>query len=149
MTSPAECRSPSVRQVPKRSLPADYGLQGREVASHALIGHTSGFCAHSSLACRRAACAVRELHEETGLLASPRPVLTGDTDWAVFALEVPWGTAIAVDGTEHDRFEWVTYADARRRCHSRQTCAQVGERPGGSTPCLPTRIRHGRSKHSD
>ena len=70
-----------------------------------------------------AACAVRELHEETGLLASPRPVLTGDTDWAVFALEVPWGTAIAVDGTEHDRFEWVTYADARHRCRQAELAA--------------------------
>jgi 8-oxo-dGTP pyrophosphatase MutT (NUDIX family) len=63
-----------------------------------------------------AACAARELREETGLVAGPQSVLTSDTDWAVFALEVPWGTAIAVDGTEHDRFEWVTYADALDRC---------------------------------
>jgi ADP-ribose pyrophosphatase YjhB (NUDIX family) len=62
-----------------------------------------------------AACAIRELHEETGLDASPRPVVTGDTGWAVFSLEVPWGTEIAVDGTEHDRFEWVTVAEALRR----------------------------------
>jgi 8-oxo-dGTP pyrophosphatase MutT (NUDIX family) len=62
------------------------------------------------------ACAIRELHEETGLRAAPRPVLTGDVDWAVFALEIPWGTAIAVDHTEHDRFEWVAFAEARRRC---------------------------------
>jgi 8-oxo-dGTP pyrophosphatase MutT (NUDIX family) len=62
------------------------------------------------------ACAIRELHEETGLREAPRPVLTGDVGWAVFALEVPWGTAIAVDGTEHDRFEWVTFDEARQRC---------------------------------
>jgi 8-oxo-dGTP pyrophosphatase MutT (NUDIX family) len=62
------------------------------------------------------ACAVRELHEETGLRASPQPVITGDVGWAVFALEVPWGTVAAVDGTEHDRLEWVTYAEACRRC---------------------------------
>lgn len=62
------------------------------------------------------ACAVRELHEETGLRANPRPIVTSDTDWAVFALEVPWGTVVVVDGTEHDRFEWVTYAEASRRC---------------------------------
>jgi 8-oxo-dGTP pyrophosphatase MutT (NUDIX family) len=61
------------------------------------------------------ACAVRELREETGLVASPRPVVTEDTDWAVFTLEVPWGTEIAVDGTEHDRFEWVTVAEVLRR----------------------------------
>jgi len=62
------------------------------------------------------ACAVRELQEETGLHGDPQPVLTGDVGWAVFALEVPWGTTIAVDGTEHDRFEWVTFAEARQRC---------------------------------
>ena len=62
------------------------------------------------------ACAVRELSEETGLVASPRPVLTEGIDWAVFALEVPWGTEVAVDGEEHDRFEWVTVAEVLRRC---------------------------------
>jgi hypothetical protein len=28
---------------------------------------------------------------------------------------VPWGTPVAVDGTEHDRIDWVTLAEARRR----------------------------------
>jgi 8-oxo-dGTP pyrophosphatase MutT (NUDIX family) len=58
----------------------------------------------------------RELLEEVGWLASPRPVATDDVDWAVFALEVPWGTEVVVDGEEHDRFEWVGFAEARRRC---------------------------------
>lgn len=62
------------------------------------------------------ACAIRELREETGLRERPCPVVAKDVDWAVFALEIPWGTPIAVDGTEHDRLEWVTYADARVRC---------------------------------
>lgn len=62
------------------------------------------------------ACAVRELREETGLDAIPQPVRTSETDWAVFALVVPWGAEIAVDGAEHDRFEWVTVTEARRRC---------------------------------
>jgi hypothetical protein len=35
----------------------------------------------------------------------PRPVLTDGVDWAVFALEVPWGTQVMVDGEEHDRFD--------------------------------------------
>lgn len=69
------------------------------------------------------ACAVRELHEETGLRGDPRPVVTSDTDWAVFALEVPWGTAVAADGTEHDRFEWVSYAEALRRCRPAELAA--------------------------
>jgi 8-oxo-dGTP pyrophosphatase MutT (NUDIX family) len=63
-----------------------------------------------------AACAARELREETGLSGSPRPVLTHDVGWAVFAHEIPWGTAVTADGTEHDRFEWVSYAEACRRC---------------------------------
>jgi 8-oxo-dGTP pyrophosphatase MutT (NUDIX family) len=62
------------------------------------------------------ACAARELYEETGLRGDPRAVRTTGTDWAVFALEVPWGTAVTADGTEHDRFEWVSYAEACRRC---------------------------------
>ncbi len=62
-----------------------------------------------------AACAARELAEETGLAARPVPVLTSDVAWAVFALEVPWGTEVRADGTEHDRFEWVSYAEASRR----------------------------------
>ncbi len=79
------------------------------------------------------ACAVRELREETGLVASPRPVITEDIDWAVFALEVPWGTEVAVDGTEHDRFEWVTVAEVLRRSRPaavsksfRTACAAMG-----------------------
>jgi 8-oxo-dGTP pyrophosphatase MutT (NUDIX family) len=70
-----------------------------------------------------AACAIRELQEETGLLANPQPVRTSDTDWAVFALEVPWGTTIVVDGTEHDRFEWVSYADGCLRCRPAEVAA--------------------------
>jgi|SRR5215469_11942305 len=62
------------------------------------------------------ACAARELAEESGLRAEPRAVVTTDTYWAVFGLEVPWGTAVTVDGTEHDRFEWVSYATACLRC---------------------------------
>jgi 8-oxo-dGTP pyrophosphatase MutT (NUDIX family) len=63
-----------------------------------------------------AACASRELREETGLTATPQPVRTGDVTWAVFALAVPWGATVLVDGTEHDRAEWVSYDEARQRC---------------------------------
>jgi ADP-ribose pyrophosphatase YjhB (NUDIX family) len=63
-----------------------------------------------------AACAFRELAEETGLVQTPRPVLTGDVGWAVFAVEIPWGTAVTTDGTEHDMLDWVTYDEAPRRC---------------------------------
>jgi len=36
-----------------------------------------------------AACAARELQEETGIRAEPCPVVADNTDWALFALEVP------------------------------------------------------------
>jgi 8-oxo-dGTP pyrophosphatase MutT (NUDIX family) len=62
-----------------------------------------------------AACAARELLEESGLRAAPRPVLTEKVGWAVFTLEVPWGAVVTADGTEHDRFEWVTFAQATAR----------------------------------
>lgn len=68
-------------------------------------------------------CAARELREETGLTASPLPVATDDVDWAVFALEVPCGTEVTVDGAEHDRFEWVSFAEARRRCRPEEVAA--------------------------
>jgi 8-oxo-dGTP pyrophosphatase MutT (NUDIX family) len=62
------------------------------------------------------ACAARELLEETGLLATPTPLLIEDVDWTVFLLGVPPGTEIISDGVEHDRFEWVDFAEAHRRC---------------------------------
>jgi hypothetical protein len=44
--------------------------------------------------------------------ASPHLVVTDEAYWAVYALEVPWGTEVVVDGAEHYRFEWVTFAEA-------------------------------------
>jgi 8-oxo-dGTP pyrophosphatase MutT (NUDIX family) len=59
--------------------------------------------------------ALRELAEETGLLAARlRPVDLRGT-WAVFALDVPAGTQARVDA-EHDRLEWVSLAGALARC---------------------------------
>jgi 8-oxo-dGTP pyrophosphatase MutT (NUDIX family) len=69
------------------------------------------------------ACVARELREEVGWAAPAQPVLTGDVDWAVFALEVPWATDVVVDGNEHDRFEWVSFAEARRRCQPAELAA--------------------------
>lgn len=63
-----------------------------------------------------AACAARELEEESGLRVTPKPLLVDDVDWAVFELVVPWPTPIAVDGVEHDRCEWVTLDEACARC---------------------------------
>jgi 8-oxo-dGTP pyrophosphatase MutT (NUDIX family) len=62
-----------------------------------------------------AACATRELEEETGVRGSPVPLSVDGTDWAVFGLEVPWGTAVSIDG-EHDRYEWLALEEACGRC---------------------------------
>jgi 8-oxo-dGTP pyrophosphatase MutT (NUDIX family) len=79
------------------------------------------------------ACVARELQEEVGWEARPQPVLTGDVGWAVFALEVPWGTEVVVDGEEHDGFEWVDFAEARRRCRPAELEASflIGSRTAG------------------
>ena len=69
------------------------------------------------------ACVARELCEEIGLRTTARPVATDDVDWAVFALEVPWGTEVVVDGDEHDRFEWVSFAEACQRCRPAELAA--------------------------
>lgn len=60
-------------------------------------------------------CATRELREETGIDARPRPVDTDDVRWSVFLLEVPWPMAIRPGG-EHSELAWVPLAEAYRRC---------------------------------
>lgn len=62
-----------------------------------------------------AACAARELREETGLSLTPRPTALGSPQWAVYLVELNADAPITLDA-EHDRFEWVSLADALRRC---------------------------------
>jgi ADP-ribose pyrophosphatase YjhB (NUDIX family) len=61
-------------------------------------------------------CAARELQEESGLCGRPQPLVVENVDWAVFELVIPWGTAIVIDGVEHDRYEWLTLEEACSRC---------------------------------
>ncbi|GAA4995425.1 hypothetical protein GCM10023317_24590 [Actinopolymorpha pittospori] len=63
-----------------------------------------------------ATCATRELFEETGIRGEPQPVATEDIGWALFFLNVPWGTAVRLDAAEHNDFAWVTFEDACRMC---------------------------------
>ena len=63
-----------------------------------------------------AACAARELFEETGIRGDPRPVVTHDIGWAIFLLEVPWGTQVRLDDAEHNDFAWATFDEACRLC---------------------------------
>ncbi len=64
------------------------------------------------------AAAVRELAEESGLHPAPdrlRPLdLSGA--WARFGLDVAAGTPARLVDAEHDRFEWLSAADALARC---------------------------------
>jgi 8-oxo-dGTP pyrophosphatase MutT (NUDIX family) len=62
------------------------------------------------------ACASRELLEETGISGTPASIGLAGDDWALFLLEVPWGTSVRLDGEEHDRFEWVSVREALSRC---------------------------------
>jgi 8-oxo-dGTP pyrophosphatase MutT (NUDIX family) len=57
----------------------------------------------------------RELVEETGLDLAIVPTELGAQDWAVFAAEASVDAEIVLDD-EHDRFLWVTVADAVRLC---------------------------------
>lgn len=60
------------------------------------------------------ACAQRELEEETGLRPLLR-ALRSDDDCAWFATEVEPDATVTLS-EEHDRYEWVDAATARRRC---------------------------------
>jgi len=55
-------------------------------------------------------CAVRELHEETGLSLDLFPVDTGGL-WPVYVAQAPADADVVLSG-EHDDFRWVSEADA-------------------------------------
>ena len=66
-----------------------------------------------------AACAARELFEETGIRGEPHPVVTADIGWALFFLEVPWETAVRLDDAEHNGYTWATFDEAYDMCRPR------------------------------
>jgi 8-oxo-dGTP pyrophosphatase MutT (NUDIX family) len=63
------------------------------------------------------AAALRELAEETGLVATAAQLRALDLSgrWVRFGLDVPPGTNVRLDA-EHDRFEWLPAAEAMARC---------------------------------
>ena len=62
------------------------------------------------------ACARRELLEEAGLCVHVRRADHGATDWAYYSAEVGSDAQVALHDEEHDRFEWVSLANALQRC---------------------------------
>jgi 8-oxo-dGTP pyrophosphatase MutT (NUDIX family) len=63
------------------------------------------------------AAALRELAEETGIMADPADLQAIDLrgQWVVFALDVPAAATVRLD-PEHDRLDWVSLSDAADRC---------------------------------
>ncbi|UFU08248.1 NUDIX domain-containing protein [Ruania halotolerans] len=61
------------------------------------------------------ATAARELDEETGISGDLTPVRTHDVAWAIYYLQVPWGTSINLAPGEHNAYEWVDRDDALSR----------------------------------
>jgi predicted metal-dependent hydrolase/ADP-ribose pyrophosphatase YjhB (NUDIX family) len=57
----------------------------------------------------------RELLEETGLELAVTPTAAGQEDWAVYAAEAPPDAEVLLND-EHDRYRWVSAAEAERLC---------------------------------
>lgn len=61
-------------------------------------------------------CAARELLEEAGITAPLRMVSEPTADWVVYVAEVGPDTAVRLVDAEHDRYEWVPFETALKRC---------------------------------
>lgn len=71
-----------------------------------------------------AACAARELFEESGIRGEPVPVITEDVAWAVFLLDVPWGTEVELS-SEHNGFAWVAREDMLTKCRPERLAVSI------------------------
>lgn len=71
-------------------------------------------------------CAERELAEEAGLSGLPiEDLAIGEADWPVYAVEAPESAVVDLVDPEHDRFEWVTPAEALRRVRPERVRASL------------------------
>lgn len=61
-----------------------------------------------------AVTAARELSEETGIHADPEPMVPLSADWTPWLVRVGPQTVVTLSD-EHDRFAWVSPAEALRR----------------------------------
>lgn len=62
-----------------------------------------------------AACARRELTEETGLALVPILTAHGSQDWAVYQVEASHDADVTLLDVEHDRYEWLLHDVALER----------------------------------
>ena len=62
-------------------------------------------------------CAARELLEEAGIVTTPMRTSFGDEDCVVYVAGINRNIRVVLNDTEHDRFNWVSLDEARRRCH--------------------------------
>jgi RimJ/RimL family protein N-acetyltransferase len=61
------------------------------------------------------AAALRELAEEAGIVGVPIVPLDLSRPWACFLTEVPSDWEVDLVDPEHDRYEWLTFEEARQR----------------------------------
>nr|MBA2699207.1 NUDIX domain-containing protein [Nocardioidaceae bacterium] len=72
--------------------------------------------------------ALRELAEEAGLTGLSPWAVDLSQRWAIFAVDVPAHTVIDLVDPEHDRYEWLTPQECRRRVLPAFVAAQQVDR---------------------
>ena len=72
-----------------------------------------------------AACAVRELAEETGLDLVPVPVRLGEAEWYLYAAQMAEPGPIRLSA-EHDEWRWVPLARALEMCRPEVVAEGIG-----------------------
>jgi 8-oxo-dGTP pyrophosphatase MutT (NUDIX family) len=71
-----------------------------------------------------AACAARELAEETGLALPLVPTRCGTPDWYLYLAEAPPSAPVVLDA-EHDRYVWVNAGRAPALCQPDLVAQQI------------------------
>ena len=70
-------------------------------------------------------CAIRELHEETGLSLEPIASGIGDCEWAVFLADAANATDEVTLDDEHDRYMWCSLDKAVACCKPDRVAFQI------------------------
>jgi 8-oxo-dGTP pyrophosphatase MutT (NUDIX family) len=62
-------------------------------------------------------CAERELYEEAGLKLNIKQVSSSVEDWVIYTAEASMANIVELIDLEHDKFVWLTYDEAIKKCH--------------------------------